>query len=203
MNRTESIYGNSTKKEDYVKGYLHYLTSVLSEIDHRQLATFIDVILDAREREKNVYFIGNGGSAATASHFANDLSIGTRSSKKPFRVQSLTDNTPVITAIANDFGYEYIFTKQLEALLQNGDVVVAISASGNSPNVINAVEYAKQRGCSTIGLTGFDGGKLLQLVDHPVHVPTVKSEYGIVEDVHMIFDHVVGTYLQYHCRAHD
>ena len=112
---------------------------------------------------------------------------------------SLTDNTSVITAIGNDFGYEQIFVKQLEAVFKKDDLLVAISASGNSPNILRAVEYVKANRGVTIGLTGFDGGKLKKLLDHVIHVPTEKGEFGPVEDVHMILDHVIGTYLMQVC----
>ena len=113
---------------------------------------------------------------------------------------SLTDNSSVITAIGNDYGYEQVFVKQLEACLGSGDLLVAISASGNSPNILKAVEYTKENSGITIGLTGFDGGELKKIVDHVLHVPTVKGDYGPVEDVHMMLDHVVGNYLMQMCR---
>ena len=114
---------------------------------------------------------------------------------RPFRAISLTDNVPVLTAIANDYGYDEIFLKQLEVLMSPGDVVVAISVSGNSPNVLRAVEYAQAHGATTVALTGFDGGKLRPLAQLGVHVPTTRGEYGPAEDVHMILDHLVSACL--------
>ena len=181
-------------------GSTSHFTQILSELDLSSIEKFIGLLLSARKEGKNVYFIGNGGSAATASHFANDLAIGTRSKNLPFKVMSLTDNSSVITAIGNDYGYEQVFVKQLEACLGSGDLLVAISASGNSPNILKAVEYTKENNGITIGLTGFDGGELKKIVDHVLHVPTVKGDYGPVEDVHMILDHVVGNYLMQMCR---
>jgi D-sedoheptulose 7-phosphate isomerase len=141
-----------------------------------------------------VFFIGNGGSAATASHFANDIAIGTRTGDaKPFRAMALTDNVAVLTALANDNGYDSIFVDQLKVHLRDGDALVAISASGNSPNVIAAVEYARSRGAKVVGLTGFDGGKLRTLSDIAIHAQTAKGEYGPVEDLHMVVDHLVGS----------
>ncbi len=120
---------------EFAGAYLSYVQSVLQRIDPKEIGGFIAMLLDARERGATVYFIGNGGSAATASHFANDLSIGTNEYDKPFRAISLTDNVAVLTAIGNDFGYEEIFTRQLRALGRRGDVVVGILGSaGNSPN---------------------------------------------------------------------
>ena len=203
MNNVEKNFEGSQTPAEFSKNYLIYLSEVLSKIDVNQVANMIQIILQARDTGKNVYFIGNGGSAATASHFANDIQIGTRTTGKPFKVQSLTDNVAVLTAIGNDFGYDFIFVKQLEALLEEGDVVVAISASGNSPNVIKGIEFAHQKKCKTIGITGFDGGKLKQMAQSVLHVPSLKGEYGPVEDVHMIFDHIIGNYLMLYCRKHD
>ena len=199
-NNIETIYNNSSNPSEYISAYLKHLTQILSELDLSSIEKFIGLLLSARKEGKNVYFIGNGGSAATASHFANDLAIGTRSKKLPFKVMSLTDNSSVITAIGNDYGYDQVFVKQLEACLGSGDLLVAISASGNSPNILKAVEYTKENSGITIGLTGFDGGELKKIVDHVIHVPTVKGDYGPVEDVHMILDHVVGNYLMQMCR---
>lgn len=179
----------------FAGAYLEYLNSVLKGIDTAEIGRFIQTLLDARERGATIYFIGNGGSAATASHFANDLAIGTNSYDKPFRVISLTDNQAIITALGNDFGYEEIFARQLRVLGVAGDVVVGISASGNSPNLIRTFEYAKSAGIKTVAITAFDGGKMKQIADECVHVPTAPKEYGPAEDAHMVLDHLVGAYL--------
>ena len=179
----------------FAGAYLDYLTSVLKTIDAREIGQFIETLLDARERSANIYFIGNGGSAATASHFANDIAIGTNSYDKPFRAVSLTDSNAIITAVGNDFGYEEIFVRQLRVLGRAGDVVVAISASGKSPNLIRAFDYAKSIGIKTVAITAFDGGKIKQMADDGVHVPTAPKEYGPAEDAHMVLDHLVGAYL--------
>ena len=179
----------------FAGAYLDYLTSVLKTIDTREIGQFIETLLDARERGASILFIGNGGSAATASHFANDIAIGTNSYDKPFRAVSLTDSNAIITAVGNDFGYEEIFVRQLRVLGRAGDVVVAISASGNSPNLIRAFDYAKSIGIKTVAITAFDGGKMKQMADEGVHVPTAPKEYGPAEDAHMVLDHLVGAYL--------
>jgi D-sedoheptulose 7-phosphate isomerase len=201
MNRIEKLYSEASQPAAFARGYLTYLWEIVSKLDENEIARFVDALLEARERDARIFFIGNGGSAATASHFANDIAIGCREWEKPFRAMSLTDNVPIITAVANDYGYEEIFVLQLKSLMKPGDVVVAISASGNSPNVVNALEYANERGAVTVALTGFDGGKLRQVAQRAVHVPTNKGEYGPVEDVHMILDHLVGGYLMHRCRA--
>ena len=200
MNTLEKYFQTSTSSSEYVRNYLSYLSELVLKLDRDEIVKVINLFLDARQSGNTIFFIGNGGSAATASHFANDLAIGTRSNPNPFRVMSLTDNNAVITAIANDYGYENVFVRQLEALFSKGDLLVAISSSGNSNNLLKAVKFVRKRDGLTIGLTGFDGGKLKKIVDYVIHVPTDKGEYGPVEDIHMIFDHIIGTYLMYTCR---
>ena len=196
QNKLDEIFSLDKNPAKYAKNYSAYLGEILSKLDFTEIGKMMESILDARERGAFIYFIGNGGSAATASHFANDISIGTRvtHTAKPFRAMSLTDNMAVITAIGNDDGYEQIFTKQLKNFAKKDDVLVAISASGNSPNIIHTVEFAKSKGLTVIGLTGFDGGKLREISDIRIHVETRKGEYGPVEDVHMFIDHLIGSY---------
>lgn len=193
MNNIDRIYVKNAAQ--FADNYFNYLSLVLKNINRDEVALFISIILGARESKSNIFFIGNGGSAATASHFANDISIGTNSFLKPFRAISLCDNLAIITAIGNDFGYEQIFSRQLMALGQKNDVLVGISASGNSINLIKAFEYAKSVGIKTVALTAFDGGQLKNIADYSVHVPTEKKEYGPAEDAHMVLDHLVGAYL--------
>ena len=195
MNNIDQIYSESLSINDYSKSYIDYLSSVLNNISLTDIEKFVEVLLEARERESSIFFIGNGGSAATASHFANDIAIGTRTYKKPFRAISLCDNQAVITAIANDDGYEKIFSQQLQVLLKKQDVVVAISASGNSPNLLDAIDTAKKMNTITVGISAFDGGKMKEMVDVSLHVPTEKGEYGPAEDAHMVLDHLISNYL--------
>ena len=195
MNNIDQIYNKSLNINDYSKSYIDYLSSVLNNISLTDIEKFVEVLLEARERESSIFFIGNGGSAATASHFANDIAIGTRTSEKPFRAISLCDNQAVITAIANDDGYKKIFSQQLQVLLKKQDVVVAISASGNSPNLLDAIDTAKKMNAITVGISAFDGGKMKEMVDVSLHVPTEKGEYGPAEDAHMVLDHLVSSYL--------
>jgi D-sedoheptulose 7-phosphate isomerase len=187
--------------EAFTNAYLDYLKEVLDRIDRSSVRRFVELLLDARERGAAVFFIGNGGSAATASHFANDLSLGTNDYDKPFRVQSLTDNVPVLTALGNDFGYEDIFERQLRIQGRPGDVLVGISASGNSPNLVKAFEYAAEAGIHTVAITAFDGGRIRELADDAVHVPTEPREYGPAEDAHMVLDHLVSNYLMRAIRS--
>ncbi len=195
MNKLDEMFSRQSNIKEYSKSYLEYLSALLTKISLDDIEKFVGTLLMAREKGSTIYFIGNGGSAATADHFANDISVGTRTYKKPFRAISLCSNQAIITAIANDDGYEKIFSLQLEVLLKKDDVVVAISASGNSPNLLTALDIARQKSAITVGLTGFDGGKLKDVVDVSVHVPTNKLEYGPAEDAHMVLDHLIGSYL--------
>lgn len=178
------------------QNYFERLRQVLDGIDHSEIEEFVDLLLQAREFSKKIFFVGNGGSAATSSHFANDLSIGTRQKAKPFRVISLVDNVATLSAIGNDFGYDQIFARQIEVYGQAGDLLVGISASGNSPNLIRAFEAGREIGLKTVSVTAFDGGKLKQISDHSVHVPTQVGEYGPAEDAHLILDHLITHYFQ-------
>jgi D-sedoheptulose 7-phosphate isomerase len=201
VNRIDELYRDSPEPAAFAQGYLDFLNETLARIDVAAVASFIRELLDARERNARIFFFGNGGSAATASHFVNDISIGSKSWSKPFRASSLVDNAAVLTAIANDDGYDEVFIQQLRFQLHQGDLVVAISVSGNSPNVVAAVEYAKSAGARTVALTGFDGGKLHKLADVIVHVPTNPGEYGVAEDAHMVLDHLIGAYLAQLCKT--
>jgi D-sedoheptulose 7-phosphate isomerase len=179
----------------FASRYIDYLSEILHGIDVGEIKCLVDLLLDARERAATIFFIGNGGSAATASHFANDLGYGTESYDRPFRAFSLTDNQAVLTALANDSGYDEIFVRQLRVLGRPGDVLVAISASGNSPNLVKALEYAASAKIHTVAITAFDGGQMKKMAQHCIHVPTVPKEYGPAEDAHMVLDHLIGAFL--------
>lgn len=183
---------------EFAKRYLEQLTDVLDRLPLREIEGVIEIIETAHAAGRQIFIIGNGGSAATASHMMNDLCKGTLGHKGDapwprFRVIALTDNVSLLTAWANDTDYNHIFSEPLKNLAQRGDVLVAISASGNSPNVIAAVHTAKALGVTVVGLTGFGGGKLANLSDAAFVVPS--SEYGPVEDVHLILDHIITGYL--------
>ncbi len=193
MNNIDNFFNKNPSL--FASAYFDYLSKVLKSIDTNSISNFIELLMKARDQESNIFFIGNGGSAATASHFANDLSIGTNSYTKPFKAISLTDNQAIITAIANDYGYEDVFVRQLKVLGKKNDLLIAISASGNSPSLIKAFEYAKSAGINTVGITAFDGGKIKQMSDLSIHVPTKEKEYGPAEDAHMILDHLISAYL--------
>ncbi|MBI2547987.1 SIS domain-containing protein [Candidatus Woesearchaeota archaeon] len=195
MTLLDNYYTESRDAVAFSKKYVTYLSEILKSLDHKTIAKIIDHFLEAKNNQKTIYFMGNGGSAATATHFACDLGKGTKTGQHKFKTQALADNLATFTAYANDEGYEYVFSKQLENVLQKGDIVVALSASGNSQNLINAIVYAKTRGALTISLLGFDGGKLKDISDVALVVHTNKGEYGPVEDVHLVLDHLITSFL--------
>lgn len=194
MNSLDEIYRNAEDFKSFAANYFTHLANLLQLVDLEKLDLFSKKILEFRENGAKMIVCGNGGSASTASHFVNDFSIGTKSQNAPFEVMSLTDNSAVLTAIGNDYGYEHIFVKQLEVSLKRDDVFVVISASGNSVNLIKAVEYAKQQGNYTVGLLGFDGGQLMQMVDLDLLVTSADGDYGPVEDAHLIINHLLTNY---------
>jgi D-sedoheptulose 7-phosphate isomerase len=195
LNKIDKIYKDSDTVKVYCKSYFKYLNEVLMGISLTEVEQFITTLIDARNQGTKIYFIGNGGSASTASHFANDLAIGTREYDVPFKVISLCDNNAILTAIGNDDGFDSIFSQQLQVLLNKGDVVVAITASGNSVNLLKAFDVAKEKGATTVGLVAFDGGKLKNKADVCVHVHTGKGEYGPAEDAHLVLDHLISNYI--------
>jgi len=175
--------------------YLTQMQAILAALPVGLIYRAGEILLAARRRGVQVFTLGNGGSAANASHIACDLSKSAIREDLPrFRVISLVDNVPLATAWANDTGYENIFAAQLENLLQPEDVVLALSGSGRSPNVIRAVRLARQRGATVIGLTGYDGGLLRELTDPCIIVPSDCMEQ--VEDTHLIIGHMLSTHLR-------
>src|SRR5215510_6874441 len=173
-----------------------YKSDLLQAIDALDLAKVneaIAVLKRARDENRHVFVCGNGGSASTASHFACDMVKGAsfgRASR--FRIMALTDSLPTLTAYSNDVSYECVFAEQLKNFAKEGDVVMAISGSGNSPNVLRAMEYGNSIGCRTIALTGRDGGKLAPLAE--VNIQAKIPHMGRIEDVHMIVAHMIAYY---------
>jgi len=176
----------------FAKKYIKRLISTLKTTDVNSISEILKTLESVKGR---IYIIGNGGSAATASHMVNDLGIGLkRRDIKNFDVESLNDNTPVCSALANDVGYKNIFYMQLKNKITSDDILIAISCSGTSKNILKAVKYSKKRGAKIIGLTGFNGGLLKKRSDINFHIPTAKNEYGLVEDMHMILNHIIYSY---------
>ena len=183
------------KIKPFVADYLTRLKFILDNIDANVISDIVNALEKTIINKSRIYIIGNGGSSATASHMVNDLGAGLRRRDiVNFDVLSLGDNSPVVTAIANDIGYENIFYMQMKGLIKQKDIVIEISCSGDSPNILKAVDYAQSSGCKVIGITGFDGGRLKVLSDINFHVDAPKNEYGLVEDTHMILDHIIYSY---------
>jgi D-sedoheptulose 7-phosphate isomerase len=186
-------------RRDFITGYLDELRHCLDTLPAADLARFLDCLERAYQDDRQVYIIGNGGSAATASHMACDLAknvypaVSTAQVRR-FRVTSLTDNVALITALANDCGYQRIFAEQLNNVLQKDDLVIAISASGNSPNILEAIALARERGARTAALLGFGGGRARDLVD--VALVVDSGDYGHVEDLHLMLNHLVAAWMR-------
>ena len=175
-----------------VQEYIKSITDAILALREEDLLEIVGVLKKAQAEGRQVFLLGNGGSAANATHIAEDLQKGVKEhTGKRFKVLSLADSTPLITAWANDTSYERVFVEQIESLLEPGDVVIAISGSGNSPNVLRAVERANQMGAITIGLTGFDGGRLAQIANKSIVVASNNMQR--VEDVHLIIGHIIYT----------
>jgi len=187
--------------KNIAQGYLDELKKTVDSVNLSDVQKIANVLLRAYKSNHRVFILGNGGSASTASHMACDLGKGTLKNvynprEKRFQVISLTDNVATMTAFANDLSYDDMFAQQLHNLVSKGDVVIGISGSGNTPNIIKALMYAKSQGAVTVGFLGFgSGGKAKDLVDYDI---TIKSSsYGVVEDLHLVLDHILTTCLSY------
>jgi len=185
--------------EEYIKNFFKEFERSINEISWEEIARAIKILHSAYENGGRVFLIGNGGSAAIASHFANDLNktiLGHKGDKnvRKFQAINLSDNIPLLTAWANDVGYEHVFSEQLKNFANEKDILLAVSSSGNSPNIIKAVQEAKKLYMPVIGMIGFDGGKLMPLSDAKIFIPS--SDYAIVESAHETICHLITTYFQ-------
>jgi D-sedoheptulose 7-phosphate isomerase len=177
----------------FPQSYKTELLKAIETIDLEKVSTAIEILIDAREKGRHIFVCGNGGSASTASHFVCDMVKGASFNRPSrFRIMALTDSVPTLTAYSNDVHYECVFVEQLKNFAQPGDVVIAISGSGNSPNVLRAIEYANSAGCTTIAFSGRDGGKLGPLAQ--LNVQVSNPHMGRIEDGHMIALHMICYY---------
>jgi D-sedoheptulose 7-phosphate isomerase len=182
-----------TSAARFTQAYREHLLNTVALIDTNAVNQAIERFLEARDSGRRIFVCGNGGSAATASHFVCDINKGASYSRSQrFKMLALTDNLATITAYSNDVSYECVFAEQLKNFAEPGDVVMAISGSGNSPNVVRAIEYANSIGCRTIALTGRDGGRLGPMAEINIQVPV--EHMGRIEDAHMIVCHMIGYY---------
>jgi D-sedoheptulose 7-phosphate isomerase len=177
-----------------IKDYIALEMETLQNLSVDAIDRALNLLEETRKKDGTIYIFGNGGSASTASHFQNDFNKGVSEYiEKKYRFCCLNDNIATVMAIANDIGYEEVFRFQLRNKLTENDIAMAISGSGNSKNVINAVAYAKENGCKVIGLSGYDGGKLAEMSDILLHVPANSMQ--ITEDIHLLFDHLMMSVL--------
>ncbi|MDQ3895281.1 MAG: SIS domain-containing protein [Actinomycetota bacterium] len=180
---------------DNVARYIDQLHEAIEALPRDRLSTFGEILYRAYRNEKNVFTLGNGGSASTASHMAADLAKNTIGpNMRRFRVLSLNDNTALLTALANDLGYEEVFSEQLKSLARAGDLLIVLSGSGNSPNVVNAIRCAHVRCAEVAAVVGFAGGEAAKLADLSIVVPS--DHYGVIEDVHLIINHILVDYFK-------
>jgi D-sedoheptulose 7-phosphate isomerase len=176
--------------QGHVDRYLDRLRVAMDGLARERLSQLGEILFRAYRNDKQVLVIGNGGSSSTASHMAADLAKNTIGpNMRRFRIMSLNDNAAIVTALANDLGYENVFSEQLTSLVGAGDVLIAVSASGNSPNILNAMRYARSCSAEVVGLLGFDGGQAVALADLAIIVPS--NDYGVVEDLHLVINHIL------------
>lgn len=185
--------------DDEILDYIETERNILAKLDINSINSALLLLEETMKKNGNIYTFGNGGSAATASHFKNDFSkkISMITDKK-YRIHCLNDNVPTLTAIANDISYDEIFRYQLDRVLEINDIVIAFSGSGNSTNVLLAVDYAKSLGNKIIGLTGYNGGKLGKLCDIHLHVPVMNMQ--ITEDIHLMYVHLIVSLFNKHLQ---
>ena len=208
MNKLDKIYKKTgLNTVEFSKGYVDHLIDLLQNLDHKKVSECLVQLEEARIKGNTIFIIGNGGSASTASHIGNDFGLvvlkKAKKIKQSYRALALTDNVSVISAIGNDSTFDNIFLDQLKVHFRPGDKLLAISASGNSPNLVVACEWFKKQGGGTMAWLGFDGGKLNNIVDIPILVKTADGEYAPVEDVHLVINHIIVTWMQYHISNED
>lgn len=173
------------------KDYFETMDQVLNSIDYGVIDALVEMLLEVQRDNRQVFVFGNGGSACTSSHFVLEFVMtGEAGGPKGLQVRGLADNMGLLTALANDISYDDVFRYQLASYANAGDVAIAISGSGNSPNILQACQWAKDNGVKVVALTGFDGGKLKELADLHVNIP--NNNYGIIEDLHMSIGHIIG-----------
>lgn len=176
--------------KDFIRSYLNSLSEIMNLLEIGKISEVIEALRETHSAKRKIIVFGNGGSAATANHFVCDLGKNAiKDEENRFKIISLCDNVSCITAYGNDVGYETIFEEQLKNLMEDKDLIICISASGNSPNIIKAIDYAKKRNGIIIGITGFNGGKLKEISD--ININVSSDSYEKIEDVHLIITHII------------
>tara|TARA_R110002072_G_scaffold1989_5_gene16621 strand:+ start:76768 stop:77370 length:603 start_codon:yes stop_codon:yes gene_type:complete len=196
MSRIKKELSNKSSVVDFFHEYSSTIVNLFEKVPTQVLTDIGETFKEAHLNQRNIFIIGNGGSAATANHFATDLMLGpTRFGKSGFRAKSLCSNDSIMSAIGNDNGFENIFSKQIDTLANPKDILVLISASGNSANLIKAVKSAQEKKLQTVALIGFSGGLLNSLVDHSLFIESDDGDYGPIEDVHSVLQHCLANWL--------
>lgn len=199
MSKLSSIYKKTKSFPEFCESYFDYLCKIRKNFDFNQVDLIAKQLIKAKEKGSTIFVAGNGGSASTASIMANDIGFDFNkrsSSKEPIKILSLVENTALISAIGNDLGYENIFLEQLKIHYRFGDLFIAISASGNSGNLIKASKWVINNGGEAFGLLGFDGGELAKICNNSIIVPANKGDYGPVEDFHLVINHFLAFWLE-------
>ncbi|MBI2662467.1 SIS domain-containing protein [Candidatus Woesearchaeota archaeon] len=183
---------------EHITNYIEELKKTIDKLPLLNVKKATGLIFDAYTNDKQIFIIGNGGSASTASHFACDLNKGTLQrvyddDEKRLRVISMTDNVSLLTAYGNDLSYEDIFSQQLRNFINKGDLLIVITGSGNSKNILKGIETAKKVGATVLGMLGFDGGEAKEMVDYHIIVPS--NNYGPIEDIHMVLTHLIASHV--------
>jgi D-sedoheptulose 7-phosphate isomerase len=187
--------------KELIRNHLTRTIEAINSLDESKLTFFAEKIIETLAKKKTIFFAGNGGSASTASHFVNDLLTAytyEQTAERPLtnkkaKIQSLTESTGIVTGLTNDFNFYDIFVNQLRTISDSGDMLVVITASGNSQNLLNAVSYANDNGIFTVAIVGFDGGKVLKTAQLVIHAKTDQGDYGPAEDVHLVVNHAVAS----------
>lgn len=203
MNHLHEAAAESDSIESFAAFYLQRLQTILGSLDFSKLSAFEEELESARIAGNTVFVAGNGGSATTASSMANDLGFDVLKKtgvSDTFRIMALTDNLAAITAVSNDVGYDRVFVDQMRIHFKAGDKLIVISASGNSPNVVAATEWALEKGATVIALVGFEGGRLSEIADIVLHFKAEQGEYGPVEDAHLVVNHILAHWFQYRLK---
>ena len=190
--------------DELIRSHLTKTIESINSLDESKLTFFVEKIMETIAKKNTIFFAGNGGSASTASHFVNDLLTAytyEQTAERPFtykkaKVQSLTESTGIVTGLTNDFNFDDIFVNQLRTISDAGDMLVIITASGNSQNLLNAVSYGNENGIFTTAIVGFDGGKVSKMAQLVIHAKTDKGDYGPAEDVHLVINHAVASLIR-------
>lgn len=193
------LAANSKTISEFSEKYVKRLSAIFSDINKQKILELEKLINLARIENRNIFVFGNGGAAATATTMANDLGFDILKKtkvKKTFKVFCLNDNTSVLTAIANDVGYENIFLNQLKIHFRKKDIAIILSASGNSKNIVKAANWIKKKNSYVFSIVGFDGGKLKKISNNYIHIPSIKGEYGPVEDIQLMINHILAHWFQ-------